>query len=137
MKLFYRQHQEKINYLLVGGWNTVFGYFIFVLLYYLLVHRLHYMLIFIISNIISISNAYVGYKTFVFKTKGNYLREYIRFYMVYSTALIINLGLLPLAVEFIHLSPLSAQGIIMVVNVIFSYFGHKYFSFGGKKATST
>jgi putative flippase GtrA len=130
MRKLYRQHREKINYLLVGGWNTVFGYFVFAGLYFLLHQDLHYMVLFIISNIISITNAYIGYKVFVFKTKGNYLKEYLRFYVVYGAAMALNLVLLPLAVELFRLSPVIAQGGLVFVNVLFSYVGHKRYSFG-------
>src|SRR3989338_5358541 len=128
MKKLYRQHQEKINYLLVGGWNTVFGYLAFAALYFLFRQNLHYMVLFIISNILSITNAYIGYKVFVFKTKGNYLKEYMRFYVVYGAAMALNFVLLPLAVELLRISPVIAQGGLVFVNVIFSYAGHQRYS---------
>jgi putative flippase GtrA len=130
MKRLYKKHEEKINYLLVGGWNTVFGYLGFVALYYLFADRVHYLIIFVVSNILSITNAYIGYKTFVFKTRGNYLREYLRFYLVYSGAIALNFILLPVCVELLRLSPPVAQGGLIFINVFFSYFGHKHFSFG-------
>lgn len=129
MKALYQRHQEKINYLLVGGWNTVFGYLTFVVLYYLLHQQIHYLILLIISNILSITNAYIGYKIFVFRTKGNYLNEYLRFYVVYGLALLLNLILLPLVVELFKINPVIAQAIIMFINVVFSYLGHKNFSF--------
>ena len=95
MKHFYKKHQEKIDYLLVGGWNTIFGYLVFVLLYYLFSSKIHYILLFILSNILSITNAYIGNKVFVFKTQGNYIREYLRFYVVYGGAMMLNCVLLP------------------------------------------
>jgi len=106
----YHKHKEKINYLLVGGWNTVFGYFTFVLLYFLFSQRIHYLFLLVISSILSITNAYIGYKTFVFKTKGNYVREYLRFYLVYGGVMLINFIALPIIVEFTHFSPPIAQG---------------------------
>ncbi len=132
MKRFYKEHHEKINYLLVGGWNTVFGYLAFVALYYLFSHRIHYLIILVISNILSITNAYLGYKSFVFKTSGNYLQEYIRFYIVYGTALAINIIVLPVLVEIFRISPVVGQAAFMFLNVIFSYIGHKNFSFKRK-----
>jgi putative flippase GtrA len=130
MRKVYFRHREKIDYLLVGVWNTVFGYLAFLALYYLLSSQVHYLIILIMSNILSITNAYAGYKIFVFKTSGNYLREYLRFYMVYGAALGLNFALLPLAVELLRLSPPFAQGGLMFINVVFSYYGHKTFSFG-------
>ena len=129
IKKHFNPHREKILYLLVGGWNTIFGYGTFVALYYLLHHYIHYLFILIVTNIITITNAYIGYKIVVFRTKGNYLREYLRYYLVYGVSFIINLILLPIAVELLQLSPVIAQAIIMMLTIIISFLGHKHFSF--------
>ena len=127
-KLTVRYH-DQINYLLVGCWNTIFSYLAFAALYFLLRGYLHYMVLFVISSILGITNAYVAYKLFVFRTKGHYLREYSRFYLVYGGALALNLVLLPLVVITLRLSPVVAQAGLAVITVLFSYFGHKNFSF--------
>jgi putative flippase GtrA len=124
---FYRKNEEKIRFLVVGGWNTVFGYCVFTVLY--LFFPVHYMLDMIISNIISITNSYICYKFFVFKTKGNYLLEYLRFYLVYGTAFLLNIVLLPLFVKYFKIHVLVSQAMVLIFVVIISYFGHKYFSF--------
>lgn len=129
MKRLFLKHQRKINYLLVGGWNTLFGYGVFVALYVLFRAQVHYMLIWLATTVLSITNAYLGYKTFVFKTRGNYLKEYFRFYAVYSGGMALSLIFLPIGVEWLKLSPPIAQGGLMFLNVGFSYFGHKHFSF--------
>ncbi|MCU0641435.1 MAG: GtrA family protein [Candidatus Margulisbacteria bacterium] len=129
MRKLYDRHRQKINYLLVGGWNTVVGYLVFVSLYYLLVASVHYLLIWLVSNVISITNAYIGYKLFVFKTRGNYLREYLRFYLVYGVSMALNVVFLALCVEQFKLSPPVVQAGWLFINVIISYYGHKHFSF--------
>ncbi len=123
------KHKQKIMYLMVGAWNTAFGFASFIFLYYALQSLLHYSLILIVSYFISITNAYVGYKIFVFKTKGNYLREYLRFYIVYGSVFLLNMALLVFAVELLKVDPLYSQAVILVVTVIISYLGHKYFTF--------
>lgn len=132
MRRLYHYHHEKINYLLIGGWNTLLGYLIFVALYYLFRQIIHYLILLIISNILSITNAYISYKIFVFKTRRNYLREYLRFYVVYGGAFALNFILLPVCVELFHIQPVIAQGVLMFLTVIFSYFGHKNYSFKKK-----
>ncbi len=129
MKKFYHKHREKINYVLVGCYNTVFGYGVFVALYYLFHQRIHYLILVVITHVLSITNAYVGYKIFVFKTKGNYLKEYLRFYVVYGFALILNLILLPFVVEIFHVNPVVGQAFVMGFTVVFNYLGHKHYSF--------
>ena len=131
IKHLYHKHQEKINYLLVGAYNTIFGYFVFLLLYYLFGARVHYLIIFLFSNVAAITNAYIVYKGFVFKTKGNYLREYLMFYVVYGGVMALNFILLPVLVELFQIIPPVAQGLLVSLSVIFSYVGHKHYSFGG------
>jgi|SRR3989339_166286 len=130
MKKLYHGHKQKIDYLVVGAWNTLFGYGVFLALYCFFASRVHYLLLLILSNIISITNAYVGYKIFVFKTKGNYLQEYARFYLVYGFIMLINFILLPLGVELLCLPPPVVQGGFTFFNVFLSFWGHKHFSFG-------
>ena len=118
-----------LRYLIVGAWNTVFGYGVFALLYFLLSANIHYVIIAIISNIIAITMAYAGYKLFVFKTKGNYLAEYLRFYVVYGFSMILGLILLPLFVEFLKLNVYLAQAAATIACISVSFVGHRNFSF--------
>ncbi len=129
---------QVIRYLLVGGWNTAFGYGVFAGLNYLLtgVIPYPYMVANVLGNVIAITVAYFGYKFFVFKTKGNYLREYLRTYLVYGASCLASLAMLPVAVVLVRLVcpnrvliPYIAQAIVLPIIVAASYFGHKKFSF--------
>jgi len=89
-----------------------------------------------LAYMISITVAYFGYKIFVFKTKGNYLREYLRTYLVYGASCLANLALLPVAVMLVRsaysnyaMAPYIAQGIVLPFVVLMSYLGHKKYSF--------
>lgn len=126
---YYQKHERKIKYLSVGLWNTIFGYLNFVFLFDILFKQSHYILVFLLSNILSISNSYICYKRFVFKTKGNYIREYLRFYLVYALSILLNFFILTVAVELLNSNPVFVQGGITILTVIFSYLGHKRFSF--------
>ncbi|MEI8079973.1 MAG: GtrA family protein, partial [bacterium] len=66
---------------------------------------------------------------FVFRTKGNVLREYVRFYGVYGVTAVLGLAALPFCVELLGLSPYLAPLLIMGVTVAVSYLGHQHFSF--------
>lgn len=129
MKKLFKRHEEKVRYLIVGGWNTAFGYLLFVVLYGLLGSIVHYTVILTVGYVISLTNAYICYKFLVFRTKGNYLKEYLRFYLVYGVAYLINLALLPVFVEVLKVSPIIAQAVIVFFTVIISYVGHRNFSF--------
>lgn len=129
MKKLIKKHGQKIRFLLTGILNTIIGYGIFVGLYFTLSAHIHYMLIMMISNIFSISFAFISYKYLVFRTKGHILHEYLRFYVVYAFSIGINIVLLPFMVEVLYIHPVVAQGLTIFITVIFSYIGHKNYSF--------
>ena len=126
------------RYLLVGLWNTLFGYGTFALLTAVLnpFVRHSYMWASLLSGLLNITVAYLGYKWFVFKTKGNYLREWIRCVAVYSGGIIFGLIALPMLVlvirrntHYVAQAPYIAGAILMAVVVVYSFLGHKKFSF--------
>ncbi|MEW5833241.1 MAG: GtrA family protein [Campylobacterota bacterium] len=132
MKQFLINHEQKLRYLMIGGWNTVFGYGVFAALYFWLEGVIHYLIILSISYVVSITNAYVGYKLFVFRTRGNILREYFRFYIVYGASFIFNVLSLPVFVEMLEFNMYVAQAIVTVITIVGSYVLHKNFSFRAK-----
>jgi len=126
------------RYLLVGAWNTLFGYGTFALLTAVLNRIVPHSYIWasLLSSLLNITVAYLGYKWFVFRTKGNYLREWIRCIAVYSGGIIFGLIALPLLValirhntRFFAEAPYIAGALLTVVVVVYSFFGHKNFSF--------
>jgi putative flippase GtrA len=119
----------KFRYLAAGAWNTVFGYFIGVILYLFLSPHAHLVMIAIISNVIAITMSFMTYKLIVFRTPGNWLLEYLRCYIVYGFNAILGIFFLWLFVNVIGLNIWIAQGISIVVTVIISFFLHQRFTF--------
>jgi putative flippase GtrA len=126
------------RYLLVGMWNTLFGYGTFAGFTALLDPRIPYgyVVASAASTSLSITQAFLLYKWFVFKTKGNYLREWLRCIAVYGSNILLNLILLPpLVLAIRHLTrfdrpaPYIAGALLAGFNVIYSFIGHKTFSF--------
>lgn len=129
---------QFLRYLVVGGWNTLFGYSTYALFTALLMPRVRfgYILASVFSSLLNITVAYFGYKFFVFKTKGNYLAEWFRCILVYGSGMVPGLVLLPLLVTALHYifhlqrsAPYIAGALLMGFGVIYSFFGHKHFSF--------
>jgi putative flippase GtrA len=129
---------QVVRYLLVGVWNTLFGYGLYALLTYLFTPLIPYayMVAGLLGSVTSITVAFVGYKLFVFRTKGNILKEYLRCYVVYGTSTVVNLALLPVLVAVLNLcvespvySPYIAGAILTGATVIMSFFGHQQYTF--------
>jgi putative flippase GtrA len=130
---------QWLRYLLVGGWNTLFGYTCFSLINHSLNRAMpsySYIAASLSSNLISVTVAFLGYKWFVFKSKGRYVREWLRSLIVYSGTIVFSaLALPPLVGVIRHAShyqtqaPYIAAAIVAVITVISSFFGHKHLSF--------
>jgi putative flippase GtrA len=125
---FRKQHAEKIRFLVVGVWNTAFGIGLYTVLVTVLGED-KYLLLVIPVNIIAITQNFILYKFVVFRSKGHYVREYFRFYIVYGPAVLVNLFVLPMLVKWAGLDPRIAQFLFTFVVVFISWFGHKYFTF--------
>lgn len=120
---------DKVRYLMIGGYNTIFGYGVFAALWMLWGPSLHYIGVLVISHIISVTNAFFGYRILVFRKKGNAWGDFIKFNMVYLGAFGFNLLALPFLIEGGGLHPLVAQALLVIVTVIASYVLHRRFSF--------
>jgi putative flippase GtrA len=126
------------RYLAVGAWNTLFGYgsfaFFTAVLSPMIPHS--YIAASVISSLLNVSVSFLGYKWFVFKTKGNYLREWMRCVGVYSGGILFSVLTLPVLVlvirrntRFFTQAPYIAGAILTAFMVVYSFVGHKKFSF--------
>jgi putative flippase GtrA len=121
--------EQGIRYLLVGLFNTVFGYGFFALLQVTAGTVISYMLVLLIAQVVSTFVAYVLYRSLVFRVRGRFWRDLVRFSLVYAGAFAVNLVLLPVMVSGFGWDVLLAQALIVGGTVIASFFAHRNFSF--------
>jgi putative flippase GtrA len=129
--------QEILRYLVVGGFNTLFGYGEFALLNWLFTGIAYgYMYATFLASLVGITVSFLGYKWFVFRTRGNYLAEWIRCVGIYGTTMLIGLAGMPILVPILQrtlprpgLASYLAGAIMTAVTVVFGFFGHKNVSF--------
>jgi putative flippase GtrA len=100
-----------------------------------------YIIASLIANLLSITSAFLAYKWFVFKTQGNYFREWLRCVAVYGGAAWLGTLLLPLLVfalrhltRFDASAPYIAGAALLGLTAIFSFLGHKNFSFNDSRS---
>jgi len=132
---FYFRRREQLLYLVVGGWNTVFGYGVWALLQYTLGAYVNYLVILIISWPFAVLNAYIGYRYVVFRSRGRVVTELPRFSVVYVVTLLANLVVLPIALRTLPFSIYVIQALWTVLVVVCSYLSHRFFSFRGSRGT--
>jgi putative flippase GtrA len=133
---------QFLRYLLVGGFNSAFGYGLFALLNWSFtgLGSYSYMYASLLASLISITVAFLGYKWFVFRTRGNYLIEWIRCVGIYGSSVVVGLVGLPILVPILrsHLqhpdrASYLAAAIMTPITILFSFFGHKKISFRRKQ----
>ena len=135
-------HDQLARYLVVGVWNTLFGYACYFVLVRLFLRilpiapSLTASIALVVAAVINITVSFLGYKWFVFRTSGNYWREYLRSMTVYLPSLVLNAVLVaPLTTAFRLIHPVREQApylagaLLTGVTVILSFFGHKHISF--------
>jgi putative flippase GtrA len=126
------------RYLTVGLVNTIFGYCSFAVLNKLLTPHMPYAYILVgpIANVINITFSLLNYKWVIFKTNGNYVREWLRCAAVSSGGVILGTLSLPTLVILIrYLTPFKASApyigwaILLGASVLMSFIGHRRFTF--------
>ena len=122
-------NSSKFRYLIAGGWNTVFGYGLGVALFLLLTDAVHTAAIAFIGSLISMAMSFITHKLFVFRTKGNWIKEYLRACLVYGNAAIISIAIIWALVDLAGLNIWISQALTILVTIVISYFGHEKFTF--------
>jgi putative flippase GtrA len=134
---FKTRHQVKTKFVLVGIWNTIFGYGIFCLFDTLFTWLFStrpaaYMCAMVVTQVLATINAYICHKYITFKSeiKGRaIIAEFFRFSTTYVLTFCLSLILLPVLVEIGHIHPKIAAAIIILICAVLSYLGHSRFSF--------
>lgn len=134
---FKSKHATKSRFLIVGVWNTIFGYLVFIgfdSLFTSLFSKRYvaYMSAAVLSNIIAIINAYIFHKYVTFKSRIKGIAiifEFLRFSTTYLITFCLSLLLLPLFVEIMNVTPKIAGALVILTCTVVSYVGHTKFSF--------
>jgi len=106
-----------------------FGYSVSLGVYYVFQHVWHIVAIGILANILGITFSYVTYKLFVFKTKGNWISEYFRCYLVYGASALLGVVAVWFMVDGLKWAFWISQLATTILTVFFIYLGHVRFTF--------
>jgi putative flippase GtrA len=137
---------ERIRYLAVGGWNTLFGYLLFLLLLAILgpvlrplesssiglvqwLGREYYVIVGWVGWVFAVVQSTVTMKYLVFRKPGSLVRQVLRAYFVYLPAQFLGSGVLWFMVRIVGMTPPVGSLATIALTTVFSYLGHKYFTF--------
>jgi putative flippase GtrA len=142
----YDRHGEKLRYLVVGVCNTAASYGLFLALLALIgppistlasssagvvsqIGHGYYVVVQWIAWVLMVPVSTTTMKYFAFKSGGRLSRQVPRAYLIYLPAQGLSSLVLWLTVRVAGASPPVGQLIAIVITTIFSYLGHKYFTF--------
>jgi putative flippase GtrA len=122
-------NSQKFRFLILGAWNTLFGYGAFALGYILLNRWLQYFVIALLAHAVAVTQSFLTHKFFVFKSSGPWPAEFLRFNLTHLSTFVAGLAGLVLLVDTFGLHPLVAQAFVLVATVVVAYLAHARFSF--------
>lgn len=131
---------EKLRFLLVGGFNTVFAWSVLAGLDWCF-GRLNTLMgwnlpkiwvanaALIVQYIITINFSFITMRYYVFRSHGNIVREWLKAWSVYIFIYLINAPSMSFLMWAFYLDAWQAQGIYLIFSTIITFILHKYYSF--------
>ena len=119
---------DKIRFLFIGCVNAGISYVIFAIALFLLGEKYYQIAVALQWSISSIFS-YLNQKFFVFCTKGNYLKEYIKCCTTWLVSYIINVLILEFLMHYILKNAYIAQFLSIFLVSVITYVLFKYFAF--------
>ena len=138
-KIWFR-FPQKLRFLLVGGFNTVFAYLVLNLLNILLIFFLKDTfsqvvianIALIIQYILTVNVSFLTMRYYVFQSHGRWVHEWLKAWSVYIFLYLINAPILTFMMVVLGWSTWLAQGVYLVFSTIITFLLHKYYSFRKK-----
>lgn len=123
-----RKYKQITRFIFVGICNTLVSYLLFVLFIKMLGKDAYQISLFA-SWVISSFFSFTLQKIFVFQTKGNWLKEYVKCVISWSIGYGINAVSLGILVDYLKYNVYFGQLIAIVLTTISTFLLFKYFAF--------
>ena len=117
-----------IRYLIIGCINAAVSYVIFALFLFILGENFYHLCItlqWVISSVIS----YLNQKFFVFRTEGNYIKEYLKCCSTWAVSYVLNLIIIEIFIRFITKNVYISQFFALFTVSVVTYILFKLFAF--------
>ncbi len=122
---------EKIRFLLVGGFNTLSAYLIFI--FFVEFIRLHYTYALVCMFVINVNISILTMRYYVFRSASDLLKEYFKGWNVYLFLLGLNYIGLYFLIDICKIKEIIAQAIYLIFSTTVTYLIHKYITFSKQK----
>lgn len=126
--------EQQLRYLIVGGFNTLFGFGVFVALDLTTAQYIGHYVVLTVATVISITAAHACQRTWIWFSRAPYLRELTRFSSVYVVGYFLNLVLLYVAHGRFGAPVLPTQVAITGLLVLGAFLVHRFWTFAQYRA---
>lgn len=116
---------QQVRFLLVGGFNTVISYVLFLITTALF----NYKTALILTYISGINISIISMRYLVFKSNIPLRRQYLKAASSYILMLFGNYAVLYLLIDLMQFEPWLAQAIFTIISTVLLYFLHKEINF--------
>lgn len=126
--IFWYRLSDKIRFAIIGSLNAVIMYLMYVSFIFLF-GKEHYQIALALAWLFSSITSFFTHKYFVFHSKGNILKQYIKCCSTWVISYFINAILLEFFVKSIHMNVFISQILAPTIAGIFTYFMFKKVAF--------
>lgn len=123
------QTPGAFRFLVIGGWNTVFGMTGFAILFLLFHKHLHYLIIYVANAEIAILQSFYSLRKCVFNSRNPVMRELLRHHLGCSMSIALPFFIFWICVEKFKVNPILAQVPSTLFGVCASYLMARFFVF--------
>lgn len=127
IKSYWFKLPQQLRFIIVGGFNTLAAYLLFV--FFIKVVALPYQAAIIFQFFLSINLYIFSMKYCVFCSHNNIKKEYLKAWNVYLTMLAANYFFLWITTDILHFNILYSQAVFTVLATILTYLLHRFYSF--------
>lgn len=120
---------QRIRFLVVGVWNTLFAYLAYGAVYALLHGHVHYLAISVLTHALAVTNAFVCQRHLVFGAQTPWWSAFLKFNLVQLGVLAWSLAGMVLLVELLHCPAFIGQMLVMSVGIVASYLVNLKYTF--------
>ena len=131
-----QQQHALLRFVLVGIWNTIFGYAVYLGVLYALQTQMTwvskpYLWAMTVAQVVGVVNAYFAHRrvTFSEQRASHRKMEFLRFSSVYLATLLAGFMVMPVLVEVLYIRPDIAGIINILLATLLSYIAHRKFTF--------
>ncbi|MGB7240441.1 MAG: GtrA family protein [Rhodococcus sp. (in: high G+C Gram-positive bacteria)] len=126
---------QALAFLLVGGVNTALGTGWFIVFQLLIGEQYGYHAAIVLGYLCNVLCAFALYRYLVFRVRGHFFKDLVRFFIVNFGAFVANISLMTVAVSLLHFPPIPSQLVVTAIMAVASFFGYRDFSFRRKTTT--